>query len=93
MFCSSCAYQLSDQTVICPRCGAPTALYNQKPPVNPVGLGTVIAAYVLSVIMPLLGLIAGIYLWAAKKQTFHGAACIIISFIFASLWGFLLLDL
>ena len=75
---------------MCPRCGAPTALYSPKPT---IGTGSIVAAYLLSVVMPLFGFIAGIYLWAAKKQTGHGAACIIISFIFINLWGFILLSL
>ncbi len=75
---------------MCPRCGAPTALYNPKPTVS---TGSIVGAYFLSVFIPLFGLIAGIYLWAGKKQVGHGAACIIISFIFINLWAFLLLQL
>jgi uncharacterized OB-fold protein len=88
MFCTSCGKQLSDQAIMCPGCGAPTKVHDAK---LSVGTGTIVAAYVLSVGFPILGLIAGIYLWAGKKQVAHGVACIIISFIFINLWGFLLL--
>lgn len=43
------------------------------------GIGTLICAYALSVIFPLLGLASGIYLWVSKKQLRHGVACISIS--------------
>lgn len=89
MFCSSCGKQLSDQAIMCPGCGAPTQLYDGK---LTVGTGTIVAAYLLSVLLPVLGLIAGVYLWAGKKQVTHGAACVIISVIFSILWAFLLLN-
>jgi hypothetical protein len=43
-----------------------------------IAKSTIICSYVISVLMPLFGFFAGIYL-IAKKQTGHGVACMALS--------------
>ena len=54
-------------------------------PAPSVSGGNIAAAYILSVIMPLIGFFAGIYLMA-KKEAGHGVACMGISALSFLIW-------
>jgi hypothetical protein len=54
--------------------------------VEPVSEGNLAAAYVISIIAPLVGLFVGIYLMA-KKEPGHGVACMVIGIISAGIWS------
>ena len=83
MFCSSCGNQMMDQADVCPKCGVvPKNVATAKS--GTVGGRTIVYSYILAIVLPLFGFIAGIYL-LCKKQAGHGVACIVISIIAACL--------
>jgi hypothetical protein len=70
----------------CPKCGHPTSVKSTPE----TSWAEIMAAYGISLVIPLFGLIAGIWLWNWRKQSGHGAVCIILAFVSASVIFFLL---
>lgn len=86
MFCSACGEKIADKAVICPKCGVATENNgNQKA----MGKGLIIGSYVGAVLMPIVGMILGIYL-LIKKQVGHGIGALVLSVFMFYFWsGFL----
>jgi hypothetical protein len=75
MYCVGCGNELHEKAVICPKCGVPT----ENNPIKPkISRGNLIGCYIFAVIMPIIGLILGIYL-LFKDQVAHGIAVLILS--------------
>lgn len=81
VFCRGCGEKIHKTAQMCPHCGAPTI--NKQP--SRIATGTIVCAYILAIIAPLFGLIAGIYL-LFKEKTLHGITTVIIS-IFVALFS------
>jgi DNA-directed RNA polymerase subunit RPC12/RpoP len=83
IFCHQCGNQIKKEAMFCPKCGCENiANKNNKMTTTTteteIGPGTIVASYILAILFPLLGFIAGIYL-VAKKEPAHGVACILVS--------------
>jgi len=87
MFCATCGAEIQDAAVICPKCGVPTPNFKQpeapkadqaKPAVAQIGTGTIVLSYILALLMPILGVIAAIYLFV-KGKTGHGLGVLGVS--------------
>jgi len=88
MYCSSCASELSDQTVICPNCGAPTSKYvatDTKPAGVAVRSGAIRASYIVGAIVPVVGWVMAIYL-LVKGRSGHAIGVGVLSIFMASFW-------
>jgi DNA-directed RNA polymerase subunit RPC12/RpoP len=94
--------EMAGQDVTCPHCGREsTLLFPQvrkadPDPVSPIPIETVaiaestlIACYVLSVLLPLVGFFCGVYL-ITKKAGGHGAACMAVSIFSVLVWAAIL---
>lgn len=91
--------EMAGQDVTCPHCGRETTLLLPQvrkaapDPVPPtptamaeVSDGTLLACYVLSALLPLVGFFCGVYL-LSKKQGGHGAACMAVSVFSFLVWA------
>jgi DNA-directed RNA polymerase subunit M/transcription elongation factor TFIIS len=54
--------------------------------VSQIPFDNILAYYGLSIILPLIGFFAGIYL-LAKKEPGHGVACMVVSIVSAGIWA------
>ncbi|HVO77377.1 MAG TPA: hypothetical protein VMS79_00755 [Methanomassiliicoccales archaeon] len=85
--CMGCGRVIPAEYNVCPFCGAPQNVrygQPQMPPVEPLGSGMTILLYVLSFLIPIVGLIAGIVLWATgpdESRKHVGMICILISIV------------
>jgi hypothetical protein len=75
MFCKHCGKEINDKAVVCVGCGIPTDNKSSD------GNKLVVWAYILAILMPIVGVIMGIVL-LTKNKTGHGI-CSIIASIFA----------
>ena len=82
MYCSSCGNQLSDQAVICPKCGVATANFSKIKDKDDVSTGTIVAFYIAAII-PIIGFIGAIYLFKKGKVT-HAIVVAALSIIWLS---------
>ncbi len=95
--CHECGKEISNQAPTCPYCGIQhyyvynksEDYYNKSQPKNEVATGTIAFGYISSCLIPILGIIVGLYLIARGKggKGGHGMACIVIS-INVALFGF-----
>lgn len=90
IFCQQCGNKIKKDAFICPKCGCKNNLSNNNSNntfTPEVKTGTIVAAYVLSLIAPLFGIIAGIYLMC-KNKVGHGICCVLISlFLSIPFWA------
>ena len=77
VFCQHCGNKMKREAVLCPKCGCENNL-KKKEEKEEVKGSSIVLSYVLSILFPLLGIIAGIYL-IAKDKAAHGVACILLS--------------
>jgi len=78
VFCQQCGNKIKKEAFVCPKCGCKNSLTSKTQEEVFIGTGSIVASYFLSVLVPLLGIIAGIYLMV-KGKVAHGVACILIS--------------
>ena len=78
VFCQQCGNKIRKDAFICPKCGCKNNLNKVSEFEEEVKAGTIVAAYFLSLFIPLFGIIAGIYLMC-KNKVAHGIACVLIS--------------
>ena len=76
VFCQHCGNKMKKEAVICPKCGCGNNL--NKKEVTEVATHSIVMAYVLSILFPIGGIIAGIYL-CCKEKALHGIACMLLS--------------
>lgn len=93
-FCPSCGEELVDNANFCKSCGAnlnssaPRADVPERPAVEKSYTIHIIAAYVLALLIPLLGAILGVYLMTRKDSESaakHGKYALIISVVFMAI--------
>jgi uncharacterized OB-fold protein len=88
MYCSSCGAQIVTEAVICPKCGCATP--NFKKESGKVTDYDLVASYVLGALIPLVGIIMGIFL-LAKGKSAHAIGVILVSIgMFLFWWIFCL---
>jgi phage FluMu protein Com len=82
IFCQHCGTKIKREAIYCPKCGCENKINKTANPLESssgnISGGTIGGAYFLSIVIPLFGIIAGIYLMV-KKEIFHGLMCIILS--------------
>ena len=85
MYCKNCGENLSEGTMFCSKCGAPTENIQNTTPVREKTNGMAIAGFVCSFFIPILGWIfCGIGLNNAKKYDGKGKGLAIAGLIIAS---------
>lgn len=86
-FCSECGEKISPRAAVCPSCGVETGftLYPQKAKES-VSDSVVGAGYGLAILLPIVGVILGIYI-LNKNVVGHGIAIIVISIICWVFWA------
>lgn len=78
MFCKQCGKEIPNAAVICVHCGVGTDNFRMSP--RGIGGGTIFCGYLLAFIMPLFGIISGIYL-LLQKCYLHGIIVILLSIV------------
>ena len=78
VFCQHCGNKMKREAVLCPKCGCENSLNLNKKEEKEVKNSSIVLSYVLSILFPLGGIIAGIYL-IIKDKAAHGIACILLS--------------
>jgi hypothetical protein len=84
MYCSSCGSQIALNAVICPKCGVATSNFNVNNK-NIATAGYVVASYIASFILPIVGVILGIYL-LCKGRPGHGLGSLVLSIFMWAFW-------
>lgn len=79
MFCSNCGNEIADKAIMCPKCGL--AMENKKE----ISTGGIVAGYICSVLIPIIGIIIGIYA-LTKGRLGHGIGMIVSSLFWTSIW-------
>ena len=82
MFCSSCGSSLAEKAVICPKCGSPTENFKKS---DEVSDRTITASYIGGAILPLIGVIMGLYL-LIKGKVAHAIGIIVLSIFMGWFW-------
>ncbi|MFM0218082.1 hypothetical protein [Paraburkholderia caledonica] len=86
IYCTGCAKQIHVMATACPGCGAPNATAKQSEAVQAKPTKLIRWAYILGVVFPIGGIIAGIRL-LMKKQTGHGIGAIALSAFMVYFWS------
>jgi hypothetical protein len=84
MFCKECGTELSDNAVVCVKCGAATDNFN-KTKTGDVSNAFIIWAYIIAVIFPLGGIAMGVYA-LVKRKTGHGIGILVLAMFFIFFW-------
>ena len=79
MFCSNCGNEIADKAVLCPKCGLEIVSKG-------VSTGMLVFGYIASVLIPIVGIIIGVYAMA-KSRPGHGVGMIVLSLFFTVMWA------
>ena len=85
MYCSSCGNQLSDQAVVCPKCGAATPNFSKKEEGDGVSSGAIAAFYIVGAIIPIIGWVGAVYL-LVKGKVGHAIGVAALSIFMPFFW-------
>lgn len=80
VFCRGCGSEIHESASACPKCGAAQV---QK---QEVTRNALIGAYVLAAVIPIAGVIMGIYL-AFKGKLLHAVLVVVVSILMISFWA------
>lgn len=81
-YCSACGSPMNERAVLCVKCGVPCEGMDKK---EEIGTSTIVCSYILAILMPILGTVAGIYLMC-KKQVGHGVITLVLSLVMWAFW-------
>ena len=80
MFCKKCGASIDDEAVVCPKCGCKTENYEEKVTVKEEPDKATGGMIVLSILLPIVGVIAGI-VNLCKKKTKSGTTYLIVGIV------------
>lgn len=87
MFCKHCGKEISDQAVICTHCGVQTDNFSkQKESFGEVNTTFLVLGYILSFLIPVVGIIAGIYA-LCKGRASHGLGMLALAIFSIFFWA------
>lgn len=89
VFCKHCGAKINSEAISCTGCGAATDLYREYAPAGKVTLAGIVLSYILAVLCPLLGILAGIVL-LCRKDTENGIRVLVASCVCGMAWAYLL---
>jgi hypothetical protein len=85
VFCKQCGSEVSDNAVVCTKCGMPTDNFDRKEEPAEISAGIVGVGYILAFAMPLIGGIIGIYVMA-KGKPWHGIGILMLMVLSFYFW-------
>ena len=83
MFCKHCGNNIPDNAVVCMKCGVATDNFNKEKKKD----APIVAGYLCAFLLPVVGIIVGIYIMVKYEEIAHGIAMVLISLFAWAVWA------